>query len=106
MGAGGAGNTGAGGAGSAGAGGAGNTGVAGAGSTGAAGFGSTGVGGAKGGAGTGGIAKDYQGKVITQGGCGCDVVNSGRVSTFGLSILGVALVLGRRRGSRRRGDRR
>jgi hypothetical protein len=105
MGTAGLGATGAGGSGNTGAGGSGSTGTGGVGATGAGGgLASTGAGG-KGAAGVGGLAKDYQGKVITQGGCGCDVGNSGKVETFGISILGIALVLGRRRGSRRRGDR-
>jgi hypothetical protein len=103
MGTGGSDNTGTGGLGSTGTAGAGGDGTGGSGSTGNGGNGGNGA--TKGGAGTGGIAKDYMGKVITQGGCGCDVGNSGRVEAFWISILGVALVLGRRRGSRRRGDR-
>jgi MYXO-CTERM domain-containing protein len=86
--------------------GSGGMGAAGAGNPGAAGAGSGGAGGATSRGSGSGVSAQYQGKVITEGGCGCEVGNSGTVGTFGVSILGVALAFGRRRGSRHRGDHR
>jgi MYXO-CTERM domain-containing protein len=86
---------------------------------GAGGSGSTGAGGDGGGdsagrgggsaasSGTGNNQSDvYGGRVVTTGGCGCDVGNSGPGGAIGLMMLGAALTFGRRRGKQRQGDRR
>ncbi|HEX4404644.1 MAG TPA: MYXO-CTERM sorting domain-containing protein, partial [Polyangia bacterium] len=107
---GGRGTTGAGGSGSTGAGGSGTTGAGGSGSTGSGGDADGASAGRGGGAaaasGSGNQSDVYGGRVVTTGGCGCDVGNSGPGGAIGLMMLGATLTIGRRRGKQRQGDRR